>query len=243
MDISPLPSHCHFDHIGDTTAFPPTTELVVGPGFPDSAAPGYPAREDAPVTQADLSGREVREISFPSQGLQAGDFPAHDFFGDGSFYLLDTPGHCVGHMAGLARTSSPGAGPDTFIMMGGDLTHHGGEIRPSPYLPLPDVLPSELEGTSGAMFRELNMRSGRKADQAFLAPALFVDEKVSDQTIARAQVADADPNVWYVAAHDTALFGAVDLFPEQANDWKRKGWKEKTMWLFLRDFLPAVTGK
>lgn len=213
--------------------------------------PGYPANEDAPVTQEDLSGRDVREITFSSQGLKAGDFPAHDFFGDGSFYLLDTPGHCVGHMAGLARTSKAAQGSsDTFILMGGDLTHHGGEIRPSRYLPVPDeLLPSEVGGQgatpllSGAVFRELNVRRGRRADQSFADPVLFVDEKLSDQTIERAQVADADPNVWYVFAHDTTLFEGVDLFPKHANEWKAKGWKEKTMWQFLGDYIHAVNGK
>lgn len=244
-----IQSHSHFDHLGDVNTFPPTTELVVGPGFKDVAGPGYPAKEDAPVTQEDLSGRDVREITFTPQSPKAGDFPAHDFFGDGSFYLLDTPGHCIGHIAGLARTSKAGQGSldaDTFILMGGDLTHHGGEIRPSKYLPLPDELPSEVLGgksLSGAAFRELNVQRGRMADQTFVDPVLFVDEKLSDQTIERAQVADADPNVWYVMAHDTALFEGIDLFPEKANDWRAKGWKEKTMWKFLEDFIPAVNGK
>jgi hypothetical protein len=37
------------------------------------------------------SGRNLREISF-SDDFKIGSFRAHDFFGDGSFYLLDTPG-------------------------------------------------------------------------------------------------------------------------------------------------------
>lgn len=207
--------------------------------------PGYPAREDAPVTEANLSGREVREISFSQNGLKAGDFPAYDFFGDGSFYLLDTPGHCIGHIAGLARTSKAGEGSDsdTFIFMGGDLTHHGGELRPSQYLPLADKLPSELGGKSGSDFQQLNVKRGRRPDQTFVDPKLFVDEKQSDQTIARTQVADADPNVWFVFAHDTALLEGVDLFPKQVNRWKEKGYKEKTLWHFLGDFVVAIDGK
>lgn len=157
-----------------------------------------------------------------------------DFFGDGSFYLLDTPGHCVGHMAGLARTT----GDDTFIMMGGDLCHHGGEIRPSPYLALPDG----FEGVSGASWREWNVKRGREAGGPFIDPALNSDEALARETIVKTQVADADPNVWFVFAHDTALFEGVELFPLGANEWKEKGWKEKTRWEFLRDFLPAVRG-
>lgn len=204
--------------------------------------PGYPAQEDAPVTEADLSGREVREISFSRSDTKAGDFPAHDFFGDGSFYLLNTPGHCIGHISGLARTSKAGEGSDsdTFIFLGGDLAHHGGELRPSRHLPVPDRLPSVLGGKSGSDFRAWNVTRGRRPDQSFLDSKLFVDEAQSGQTIARTQVADADPNVWFVFAHDTALLEGVDLFPGQANAWKQKGYKEKTLWHFLQDFVPAI---
>lgn len=215
---------------------------MVGPGFKDDVFPGFPTRPDASFTEVDISGREVREVEF-TEGLKAGPFPAVDFFGDGSFYLLDTPGHCVGHIAGLARTSKAGQGTDsdTFIMMGGDLCHHGGELRPSPYIPLPDPLPSSLGGLSAAAFKELNVKRGRDPAGPFIEVALFNDEEKCSETVRRAQIADADPNVWFVMAHETALFDdEITLFPKAANEWKAKGWKEKTRWTFLEDFVPAV---
>lgn len=214
------------------TTFPASTELVVGPGFTAKWSPGFPAKADAPVREEDLAGRRVREISFDG-GLKAGPFPAHDFFGDGSFYLLDAPGHCLGHVAGLARTST---GPDTFIMMGGDLAHHGGELRPSPYTRIPDSLPQGVVSTrTGEWFREMNVRRGRKVDEPFIEPSMHWDEDLLMQTIRRAQVADAQDHVWLVFAHDTSLFGSVDLFPRPANAWKEKGWKEMVEWKFLGD--------
>ena len=39
----------------------------------------------------ECSGRKVREIIF-AKGSLIGGFAAHDYFGDGSFFLLDTPG-------------------------------------------------------------------------------------------------------------------------------------------------------
>jgi glyoxylase-like metal-dependent hydrolase (beta-lactamase superfamily II) len=41
-----------------------------------------------------------------------------DFFGDGSVYLVDTPGHCPGHISCLARVAE-----DTFVFLAGDLCH------------------------------------------------------------------------------------------------------------------------
>ncbi|KAF3761923.1 hypothetical protein M406DRAFT_342602 [Cryphonectria parasitica EP155] len=235
-------SHYHFDHTGDPTTFPSSTEVVVGPGFKDTYFPGYPTKPESPMTEQDLGGREVREINFAGHNLKAGPFSAYDFFGDGSFYLLDTPGHCLGHMAGLARTSKAEEGSDegdTFIMMGGDLCHHGGEIRPSPYLPLPDQLPSSVGGGSAAAFRQLNTKRGKSADEPFLEPSPCFDQALSDQTIEWTQIVDADPNVWVIIAHDTALLDGIDLFPEAANNWKKKAYKEKTMWKFLEDLKPA----
>lgn len=48
-------SHWHWDHIGDPSRFPPSTELIVGPGFKDEFLPGYPAKPDAPVRESDFA--------------------------------------------------------------------------------------------------------------------------------------------------------------------------------------------
>ena len=54
--------------------------------------PGYPAKDDSPILESDYEGRAVNEIDFQVTGLRLGQFRAMDFFGDGSFYLLDSPG-------------------------------------------------------------------------------------------------------------------------------------------------------
>ena len=47
-------------------------------------------------------------------------FPrAIDFYGDGSLYLVDTPGHTPGHIAAVARVAS-----NAFVFLGGDVCHH-----------------------------------------------------------------------------------------------------------------------
>lgn len=146
-------SHWHFDHTGDPSTFGPGTALIVGPGFGEAFLPGWPAGAGSPVLEADYAGRELREIWFgDDEGMGAGEernrgrsrvgrFRGHDYFGDGSFYLLDAPGHAVGHLCGLARVGSGGtAGRDSFVFMGGDASHHPGEFRPSTHMPLPDEI-------------------------------------------------------------------------------------------------------
>ncbi|ETI27212.1 hypothetical protein G647_09895 [Cladophialophora carrionii CBS 160.54] len=241
-------SHWHYDHIGDPSTFPPSTELIVGPGFKEAFCPGWPARQDSPVRESDFAGRPLREITFSEpNALQIGPFPAYDLFGDGSFYLLDTPGHAIGHLAGLVRTT-----PDTFVMMGGDLCHHGGELRPSEMMPLPaqvqlpslSLNPNQYPGCAcicpGSAFQHIQETRGRKADEPFFDPAIGYDIPETIRTIKKVQGADAGENIFFIYAHDTSIRGVVDLFPATANEWKAKGWREKVFWRFLEDFGGAL---
>lgn len=188
-------------------------------------------------------GREVHEITFhePQDALQIGDFRAFDLFGDGSFYLLDTPGHAIGHLAGLARTT-----PDTFVMMGGDLCHHGGALRPSEYRSLPKEIHldafSHFRGgfCPGAEFEEVQEGRGRRANQPFFEPTFGEDIPLAIETIGKVQVPDAQDNVLFIYAHDASIQGIVDLFPSEVKDWKAKGWRDKLFWKFLEDFKDAV---
>lgn len=189
----------------------------------------------------EYSGRVLREIDYDNDPgvVTVGDFRALDFFGDGSFYLLDTPGHAIGHLGGLARTTT---NPDTFIFMGGDLCHHSGEIRPSRHLSLPTEvpLPSASIPCPGAIFQQLLTTRARNVNEPFFDPVLAIDVPLAIDTIRKAQEADGLDSVWFVYAHDPSLMGVADLFPLSANEWKKRGWREKTLWTFLRDFEPAT---
>lgn len=87
-------SHYHWDHIGDMALFPSATSLMVGPGFlaNQKVIPGFPENSKSPVASDAFAGREVEEIDFARTALMIGGFRAHDYFGDGSFYLL---GICI----------------------------------------------------------------------------------------------------------------------------------------------------
>jgi hypothetical protein len=84
-------SHGHFDHIGNMQTFPSNVDLIVGPGITEAYMPGWPQR-DVPLQETDFAGRKVREMSLEGSDLKIGSFRALDYFGDGSFCLLDAPG-------------------------------------------------------------------------------------------------------------------------------------------------------
>ena len=107
----------YVSHTGDISTFPTSTKLIVGPGFKEVFLPGYPTDPKGHVLESDFAGRELSEIDFSGSAIQIGRFKAFDYFGDGSFYLLDSPGHAIGHLNALCRThASPNPG---FIHLGG----------------------------------------------------------------------------------------------------------------------------
>lgn len=255
-------SHNHFDHIGDASTFPPSTELVVGPGVRATSWPGWPRNPDACALDSDVQGRVVREISFDNDsntGLKIGRFDAVDFFGDGSFYLLDAPGHAVGHLCALARTT---ANPPSFVFMGADACHHAGVLRPTEYLPLPQsITPSPfvdgLAGSAinagtdagvtscpGALLQQLTI--GKSPSLPFFTVArgpLFSDHDAAMDTVRKIQELDAADNVFVLIAHDLSLRDRIPLFPETINAWRASNLGAETRWLFCSDFGPALRGK
>ncbi|UPK95545.1 hypothetical protein LCI18_006480 [Fusarium solani-melongenae] len=240
-------SHWHLDHSGDPSTFPPTTSLVVGPGFKDVLLPGYPANPEGLILEMDYKGRDLHEIDFDSHSgaTKIGDIRAVDYFQDGSFYLLDSPGHTVGHMAALARTT-----PSTFVLMGADTAHHCGSFRPSQYLPLPENIspspfsnPSFLPGSicPGEVLVKVHPQQVR--DKPFYqnlseAPGRNVAE--AEKSVGKVIELDARNDVFVVVAHDSTLLDVINFFPDKVNDWKENGWKEKGRWRFLKDFHAAV---
>lgn len=238
-------SHHHFDHTGDPSNFPSSTDLIVGPGFKEHFVPAYPTKPDAAVDERAWTGRELVEIAF-NTGLKIGQYPAYDFYGDGSFYLLDTPGHAVGHMCGLARTK---ADPPEFMLLGGDIAHHGGEFRPTEYLPLPkEISPNPLAnqpssryatGSScpGSIFEAIHPeQSSTKPFYRLTEGGVHADTAAAQDSVDKLHDFDAQDNIFVAVAHDRTLYDLVEYFPKSANEWSGKGWKEEGRWRFLRDF-------
>lgn len=112
-------SHCHFDHVGDTRPFADSIFLV-GAGAASLFEPGYPSDPNAHFASDLLPPTRTRFIS-PENWAPLGPFPrTFDFYGDGSLYIIDAPGHLTGHINVLVRTSPDGA----WVYLAGDSAHH-----------------------------------------------------------------------------------------------------------------------
>ena len=143
-------------------------------------------------------------------------------------------------MSALVRTT---ADPPSFMLLGGDTFHHGGELRPHGALPLPeeislpDISPNPIPRSKFE-----NIHPAHAKDVPFFGPnpSFSYDDRAARETIRKVQDFDADDRVFVVAAHDFTLFDMLHYLPEKANDWKQRQWKEKGRWTFLNDFKFAL---
>ncbi|KAF9454722.1 Metallo-hydrolase/oxidoreductase [Macrolepiota fuliginosa MF-IS2] len=114
-------SHCHFDHYGHTSPFT-KSEFIVGGETLQLFEGGLWPENPKAFLAADLLPAERTKYLDENVGWQAiGPFPrAYDFYGDGSLYVVDAPGHLDGHINLLVRTSPDGG----WIYLAGDTAHH-----------------------------------------------------------------------------------------------------------------------
>ena len=129
---------------------------------------------------------------------------------------------------------------------GGDIAHHGGEFRPTRFLPLPeDISPSPLGAPyarsaprcPGSIFEAIHPH--KSSTEPFYVPTVggvHLDGQQTKETIDKLADFDAQDDVFVNIAHDMSLFDVVEFFPKTANGWSQKRWKQEGMWRFLRDF-------
>lgn len=101
-----------------------------------------------------------------------------DFFGDGSMYIIDAPGHVDGHINILARTSGDGA----WILLGGDSAHH------------PDLITGKME-------------VAYRVDLDGAVTCVHDYKEVAEETIQRMRLLLEVPRVQVLVAHDSVWYG------------------------------------
>lgn len=116
-------SHMHYDHTGNPDQFP-CSKFIVGPGSLALLELGASDPQNTWYLPSLLPSDEKRIVELPYPSLSSkwkplGYFPhSWDLFGDGSFYIINAPGHVNGHLNGMARV-----GPSRFILLGSDSCH------------------------------------------------------------------------------------------------------------------------
>ena len=126
-------SHVHWDHIGIPSDYT-NAKFIVGSGtfyILENGAPHYSKdmmevnplpfdrTYELPPTpnstkKSAASGKQTQHEWHSISSLPN----AVDFFGDGSFYLIDSPGHLQGHTNALLRVAA-----DKWVYLGGDCCH------------------------------------------------------------------------------------------------------------------------
>ncbi|KAK8074134.1 Metallo-hydrolase/oxidoreductase [Apiospora phragmitis] len=189
---------------------------------------------EADVYESAISARST------SNGLRIGGFRAIDWFGDGSFYMLETSGvkHTINHVAALARTTADPP-PPRFTLMGGELGHHASQWWPSAHVPLPwkprPSLPSGPDSSVLNVYRNMCpcdhiLREQAAADSlvpdsdtAGTIPFTKIrtrhpcDVEMARRSLQAAEAFDGNERILVVMAHAWTLLGALEYFPRSAN--------------------------
>ncbi|PVH97705.1 hypothetical protein DM02DRAFT_597228 [Periconia macrospinosa] len=126
-----------------------------------------------------------------------------DYFGDGSAFLIDAPGHAAGHLEMLVRVKVNGDGEeDDFALLAGDCYHHP----------------------------ELMKDPQRTARPPFSKGSMHTDPEVAIDTMARTKAFYEKENVLVAGAHDFSVGEAIVSGKEEIeglvclNEWRSKGW-------------------
>ncbi|PHH69999.1 hypothetical protein CDD82_7395 [Ophiocordyceps australis] len=126
-----IASHGHWDHIFPVASYFPKAKFICGPGalkFAEKTWPDYPdSTFDGRIWNPAKSELPIQELpdpkTAPGKWQRIGLFEhGHDFFGDGSFWIINSPGHCPGNLSILLRTKDK-HGKTRWIILAGDCMH------------------------------------------------------------------------------------------------------------------------
>jgi len=122
-------SHAHFDHCRPFSSLFPRATGHFGPGTSAFCSPGHlssPACQwDGHFFDPSPSRRTEPLEEFDGPWVPFGPFEkAMDFFGDGSLWFIQAPGHLPGNLCAAARVES-----GEWVVLGGDCCHSRGLLE------------------------------------------------------------------------------------------------------------------
>ena len=105
--------------VGDVKPFTNATFVLGGESEPVLKS-GYPQNLESVIDARSVPLDRTRFLESALFSESIGPFPyAYNYYGDGSLYIIDAPGHIPGHINILARTNSSGS----WIYLAGDTCH------------------------------------------------------------------------------------------------------------------------
>ncbi|KAF8140832.1 hypothetical protein K438DRAFT_1995661 [Mycena galopus ATCC 62051] len=255
-------SHAHFDHVGDMSLFPNTTEIIIGPATNASI---YPADPDASLQASDFAGHVVTKFNFANVTLVFSGMKVVDNFGDGSLYLLDTPGVNIMMLLKIRilikylALAWPYDWPrprHTHLLRGPGQRYLPPRWTSSPASRLPKGLPLPahlLEESKSAVSTDyfwshdstlgsfdLTSRVAQLLSLPDLPNVSFcADPVTAGVTLEKAATFDADPDFFIVTAHDISLRSSIPYFPAYINSWHASGLKDASVWNFIDQTNPT----
>ncbi|PHH66299.1 hypothetical protein CDD81_7892 [Ophiocordyceps australis] len=149
-----IASHAHWDHVFPVGSYFPKAKVICGPGtlkFAEKSWPDYPdSTFDGRIWNPAKSELPIQELpdpkTAPGKWQPVGPFKhGYDFFGDGSFWVIDSPGHCPGHLSALVRTRDK-HGKRRWIVLASDCMHCY-DLLHSPEAPFGKALPFTATGS------------------------------------------------------------------------------------------------
>ncbi|KAJ4296316.1 hypothetical protein N0V90_006361 [Kalmusia sp. IMI 367209] len=119
-------SHAHWDHCRPIRDEFPNATAYFGPGTKDGCSPGHladvNAQWDGRFFDPERATERCEELAGP--WVPFGPFErAKDFFGDGSFWVIQAPGHMSGNLCAAARLES-----GQWVLLGSDCCHSSGKV-------------------------------------------------------------------------------------------------------------------
>lgn len=133
--------------------------------------------------------------------------------------------------------------PDTFVLLGSDVCHYPGILRPSQHLPVPPQIsphPCTLHDDTtflcpGSAWDELQRARGRKPTDPLFDLTYGLDVAVAAKTVGWLQELDCNDSVFVLVAHDATAPEEVPPFPRSFNGWKTQELGTRLRWAFLRN--------